>query len=71
MVEWFIAPVLKSKEVPGREPLAYERMRTEASEEVPKRTCICQYAVNASSTEITLAARATAYRTVPRRLPVD
>ena len=53
MVEWFIAPVLKSKKVPGRESLTYEKMRTEASEKVPKRTCICQYAVNASSAEIT------------------
>jgi hypothetical protein len=52
MVEWFIAAVLKTKKVARRELLTYERMRTEASEKLPKRTSICQYAVNASSAEI-------------------
>jgi hypothetical protein len=53
MAERFNAPVLKTKKVPRRESLTYERMRTEASEKVQKRTCICQYNVNTSSTEIT------------------
>src|SRR5262245_29723362 len=58
MVERFIAPVLKTKKVPRRKSLIYEGIRTEASEKVPKRMCICQYAVNTSSTEITQSGRA-------------
>jgi hypothetical protein len=53
MVERFIAPVLKTIKVPGEELLTQDWTRTDASGKVPKRTCICQYAVNTNSTEIT------------------
>jgi hypothetical protein len=57
--------VLNSTKVPRIESLAYERTRTEASEKVPKRTSICQYAVNAGSTARTRRAAPRLYRTAP------
>jgi hypothetical protein len=62
MAERFKTPVLKTTKVPRRESLTYEMIRTEAGEKVPKRTCICQYAVNTNSTEITQSGRAMVVR---------